>query len=92
MRGEVFLDTAYAIALSSATDHYHQRALALAGQLEAAGTHLATTRAVLLEIGNALSKPRYRHAATQLLGALEADPTVTILPLSETLYRQAFTL
>ncbi len=30
MRAEVFLDTAYAIALSSPTDLFHQRAVQLA--------------------------------------------------------------
>ena len=55
MPTEVFLDTAYAIALSSSNDQFHTRAVALAEQLEASGTRLVTTRAVLLEIGNALS-------------------------------------
>jgi uncharacterized protein len=59
MPTEVFLDTAYAIALSSPTDQFHTRAVALAEQLEATGTRLVTTRAVLLEIGNALSKQRF---------------------------------
>jgi len=53
---------------------------------------LVTTRTVLVEIGNALSKPRYRPAAVRLLYALEADPTVEIIPLSEQLYVQAFQL
>lgn len=92
MRNEVFLDTAYAIALSSSNDQYHERALRLAKQLETASTRLVTTRAVELEIGNALSKHRYRYAATQLLDALEADPTVEIVPLSEVLYSQALRL
>ena len=86
MKNKVFLDTAYAIALSSSKDQYHERAVNLAEQLEKAGTYLVTTRAVQLEIGNALSKQRYRHAATQLLAALEADSTVEIVPLSEQLY------
>ena len=60
MKNEVFLDTSYAIALSSEKDKYHQRALELAEQLEKAGSRLITTRAVQLEIGNALSKQRYR--------------------------------
>jgi len=74
MPTEVFLDTAYAIALSSSNDQFHTRAVALAEQMEASGTQLVTTRAVLLEIGNALSKQRYRQAAVQLLASLEADP------------------
>ena len=59
----VFLDSACAIALASATDQFHPEALALAEELEASGTRLLTTWAVLLEIGNALSKVQYRHAA-----------------------------
>ncbi len=90
MQAEVFLDTAYAIALSSPNDQFHARALALAEQLEALGTRLVTTRAVLLEIGNALSKPHYRQAAVQLLAAMEADPKVDIVPLSESLYTSFF--
>lgn len=53
---------------------------------------LVTTRAVLLEIGNALSKQRYRQAAVELLTALEQDRQVEIVPLSEELYEQAFAL
>lgn len=89
MMAEVFLDTAYAIALSSRNDLFHRQAVLLADQLGASGTHLITTRAVLLEIGNALSKQRYRSAAVRLLDALEADPNVEILLLSEQLYLRA---
>ncbi|HNB54909.1 MAG TPA: hypothetical protein PLR93_10055 [Anaerolineales bacterium] len=56
MKNEVFLDTAYAIALSVETDAHHQQAETLAETLEENQTYLVTTRAVLLEIGNALSK------------------------------------
>ena len=42
MQAEVFLDTAYAIALSSPNDQFHARAVALAEQLEALGTRLVT--------------------------------------------------
>ena len=92
MKDEVFLDAAYAIALSVPKDSYHKRAVLLADELEASKTRLVTTRAVVLEIGNALSKQRYRHAAVELLQSIEADPTVTIVPLSEDLYAQAFRL
>ena len=68
-RTEVFLDAAYAIALSSPGDQHHARAILLADELEAAGTRLVTTRAILLEIGNALAKLRHRQAATVSPGA-----------------------
>jgi len=67
VRPEVFLDSGYAIALAAVTDQYHAQALVLAHELEAAGTRMVTTQPVLLEIGNALAKQRYRAAALQLL-------------------------
>jgi len=92
LKTEVFLDTAYAIALSSSKDKHHEQALFLAGELESDHTKLITTRAVMLEIGNALSKQRYRIAAVQLLESLEQDRTVEIIPLSEELYKAGFEL
>ena len=65
MVAELFLDTAYAIALSSPNDLFHQKALQLADALDAARTRLITTRAILVEIGNALSKQRHRGAAVR---------------------------
>jgi predicted nucleic acid-binding protein len=86
----VFLDTSYAVALSATTDENHARAAELADQLETSGTHFLTTRAILLEIGNALSKVRHRSAAIKLLTALENDPRVEIVAASDELYRRAF--
>jgi hypothetical protein len=91
-KDEVFLDTSYALALSASTDQYHGRALRLADELEAAKARLVTTRAVLLEIGNALARQRYRTAAISLLRALETDPGVRVLPLTEDLYARALAL
>ena len=89
---EVFLDTSFAIALSATTDQNHARAVNLADQIEKSGTHIVTTQAVLLEIGNALSKQRYRVAAIQLLESLVADPNVETVSLSNDLYASAFNL
>jgi len=92
VQAAVFLDSAYAIALAAVSDQLHERAVLLSEQLEQARTSLVTTQAVLLEIGNALSKSRYRSAAVQLLSSLEADPTVEIIVLSPDLYATAFAL
>jgi hypothetical protein len=88
----VFLDATYAIALASDSDELHWKAIALAAELEASGTRLVTTWAVLLEIGNALSKARYRSAAAQILSALRSDPTIEVVPLSERLLEKALSL
>jgi len=87
---KVFLDTSYAVALSSHTDENHNRAVELAEEFETSNTHFVTTRAILLEIGNALSKVRHRAAAVRLLSALENDPNVEVVPSSDDLYRRAF--
>lgn len=89
---EIFLDTSFAIALSATTDQNHARAVELASRIENAGDRLVTTQAILLEIGNALSKQRYRVAATQLLESLTSDPNVEIVLLSSNLYTTAFNL
>lgn len=47
---------------------------------------------MILEIGNALARQRYRRAAVELLQALHSDPTVRVIPLSERLYHQAHDL
>jgi len=92
MENKVFLDTAFAIALSVESDEHHNRAVELSEQLEIEQTQLITTVAILLEIGNTLSKRRYRQAAIELLNALKQDPQVEIVSISDELYRQAFEL
>lgn len=92
MKPEVFLDTAFAIALPSPGDLFHARAVHLADEIRAAKTRLVTSRAIVMEIGNAPCKLRYRQAAVRLLEALEADPNVEIVPLSEELYHRGWQL
>ena len=53
---KIFIDASYAIALSSVTDRYHHKAVVLSEQIESTVTALTTTRAVILEIGNALAR------------------------------------
>jgi predicted nucleic acid-binding protein len=92
VQAEVFLDSAYALALAAPSDQLHFRAVVLSEQLEANRTRLLTTQVVLLEIGNALSKQCYRESAVQLLSGLAMDPLVEIVPLSPDLYTSAFDL
>jgi predicted nucleic acid-binding protein len=87
---EMFLDTAFALALANPKDPLHQQAIQLADQLDAEQTRMVTTRAVLLEIGNVLAKERYRAAGAQLLTSLEADPHVDIVALTDDRYARAF--
>ena len=92
MKDKVFLDTAYAIALSVETDAFHKKALELANEMETRRVQMITTRAILLEIGNALSNKRLRKGAVALLDSLEIDQSVTIISISEELYQSALDL
>jgi uncharacterized protein len=89
---KVFLDTSYAVALSARTDRHHESAVKLAKKLRESSTHIVTTRAVLLEIGNALAKVSHRKAAVKLLDALEDDPKVEIVATADDLYLRALKL
>jgi uncharacterized protein len=92
MPPNVFLDTAFALALANPNDLLHERAIELADQVEAARTRLITTRAVLMEIGNSLAKVRYRAASITLLTSLETDSNVEIIAVTDDLYHRAFHL
>ena len=88
----VFLDSAYLIALAQANDEYHDMALELSGQVEAQRARAVTTRAVLLEVGNALAKIKSRAAAIHLISLLGNSPQVEIVPLTEDLAAQGWEL
>lgn len=92
MSRTLFLDASYAIALSAPADQLHESAVREAERIESEGILLVTTRAVVLEIGNALSKLKYRRAAVELLQSLEDDPSVETIPLTEELYERAYQL
>jgi predicted nucleic acid-binding protein len=92
MRNKVFLDTAFAIASAIETDAFHEKALELVKEIKVHGIQIVTTRAVLLEIGNALSRANYRRLAVEAFDTIESDNNVTIVPLTEELFEEALTL
>ena len=88
----IFLDASHFIALLSTADQHHRAAARVAGKLKARPVPLITTRAVLLEIGNALAKPHLRQLAAELMANLEADGRTEIVPLDEALFFRGFAL
>lgn len=67
----VFVDTGYIIALINENDHYHRQALALSEKYD--GCQLVTTDAVLLEVGNALSRIARKQASAVIHQFQTAD-------------------
>jgi hypothetical protein len=90
--GQTFLDASFAIALSSREDLHHFRAKRLADDVRKRSTRLVTTQAVLLEIGNGLAKLKYRRAAVKLLRAIEEDPRIELIPLTDELLGRSLDL
>ena len=85
----VFADTFYFLALLNPRDQYRDRAVQASIQGD---TMVVTTRAVLLEVGDALAAPNARTIAGDFLQSLEDAPSVEIVPLDDTLHRQALAL
>ena len=88
----VFLDASHAIAMVAPRDPYHARARTLTNQMRELSVSAVTTRGVMLEIGNALSRQRFRQQAVTLLNYLESEPSVEIVQITESLYQRALSL
>jgi len=88
----VFLDATYLIALATPRDQYHPAARELLELVVTRRARMVTTRAVLLEVGNSLADSNVRPAVVAALESCERDPLIEIVPLSEGLFAQAFSL
>ena len=67
MTSLIFLDTGYLLALVNERDQYHQQALELSRIYENAA--FLTTDAILMELGNALSRS-YKSQAIEFIDYL----------------------
>ncbi|MBN1314099.1 MAG: type II toxin-antitoxin system VapC family toxin [Anaerolineales bacterium] len=85
----VFIDTGVIIALINQRDHYHQQASELADRFE--GYPVLVTDAVLLEIGNALSRS-FKQEASQVIEYFLTSDEVEIIHLTPELFEKGFEL
>ena len=79
----VFGDTVYFLALVNARDQLHAQAKELSRQPPGS---LVTTEWVLTEVGDALSAPGARERFTALLGTLQRQADVEIVPANHDLF------
>jgi hypothetical protein len=84
-----FADTFYFVAVLNPEDQHHVRACQLQEEHD---FDLVTTRAVLLEVGDAFADASTRGLAAELLHSVEADPRVEIVSLDDALYRRGLEL
>jgi predicted nucleic acid-binding protein len=85
----VFADTSYYVALLSATDAHHDRAVEWS---ETVLGRIVVTEYVLVELGNALAGPVDRQLYAPFVHHLLADPSTVFIPASQTLFRQGLEL
>ena len=83
------MDTSFVVALVNKNDQNHRLALDVSNQLT--GQMLVTTDAILLEIGNALSRNFKRESVEIIEDFLNSDD-VRVIHLQPTLFRKAFNL
>ena len=86
---ERFADTFHFLALFSADDEAHERAVRLNRERQGA---LVTTECVLTEVADALAAPAARPVFLALLAALRSDPRAVVVPASGDLFERGVSL
>lgn len=89
MSTTVFADTSYFLALLSARDALHARALAIS---EVLTEPVVTSAWVLQELSDALAVPPARSAFLHLVETLQADPHTTVVEPEPVLWRRGLEL
>ncbi len=86
---KTFVDTLFVVGFTNERDQYHDEAVKLAAEYN--GKPLLVTDAVLLEIGNSLSR-RFRKQAVETIESFMKSREIEIVRLDETLFDKAFQL
>jgi len=86
---EIFVDTLSVVAFLNERDTYHAKVIELTDVFE--NQPLVTTNAVLLEVGNALSR-NGKASAIQIIEYPTESPEVEIVCLTPELFEQSFQL
>ena len=86
---DVFIDTSYVVALVNQKDQNHRLASDLAETF--IEQRLVTTDAILLEIGNALSR-NFKRESVEIIEEFLTSDEVQVIHLHPQLFRKAFDL
>jgi len=92
MKNSVFLDTSFSLAIAMPKDGNHKRATEISKDLATSRSTIITTQAIVLEIGNALSRSKHRPFAVEIIKRLRKEPNISVVSISDELIRKAFEL
>jgi predicted nucleic acid-binding protein len=85
----IFIDTGYILALANTADQFHTSARTTSLVVS---PPFLTTEAILVEIGNALSKASWRRLGIATLDDLRTDPEIQVVPVTTELFDRAVAL
>lgn len=89
---KVFVDTSFFIALLNSNDSDHLQAVTLQIGLTTERVHKITSEYILMELGDGLSRLRFRSLASQLINLVQQDQSFEIVPASSALFTKSLTL
>ena len=93
MKEKVFMDTAFLIAVIDTSDKYHDIAVTCYKNLIKHKWSVITTEAVLIEIGNGLSRLKWRQAAHKWVTSIQESKTIfAVVPTTMELFNKAINL
>lgn len=76
------MDTSYILALYDKKDNYHKKANELKKSFNESDKFVLSD-AVILEIGNGLSEPKFRNDVTAFINEIRLSSSFKIFPLSK---------
>ncbi len=88
----VFVDSAAWLALDNKKDQLHDQAQQVKRKLEQQNALLVTTEFVLLEVADGLCTAQHRRRAVGFIDGLRQLPILRIVPASQTLLGDGWTL
>lgn len=89
---ELFVDTSFLIALVNHGDVNHQHALTLQSRLSRQKIQRITSEYVLFELGDGLSRLRFRSVAEKMIDLVRRDKMIEIVSASTTILEQSLYL
>ena len=93
MKQQIFMDTAFLLAVIDNSDTFHNIATECYQQLIKERWSIITTDAVLIEIGNGLSKPQWRKVAYNWITKIRKSRTIfTVIPTTPEILKKALEL
>ena len=84
---KTLIDTSFIVALVNRRDEEHEKSLKLSAEFDK--KQMIVTDAVLLEIGNSLSR-RFKRSCIETIDGLFISDEVEVIRLDETLFIKAF--